>query len=154
MQMTEGVRKSLLGWCGIAALLGLFAGLCTVFALVVTLAEGWQEHARAQWPEVMARVDRCRLHETSTGRREKYYIHCPLSYAVGAEQIVVNIYSGNAPSPKPGNTHSTRSGRSKSGSASIHQGRRWRCVTIPGTPGKPFWWRQTCHARDHEHQTT
>ena len=44
------------------------------------------EHAEARWPEVTARVDRCGLDQTSSGRRESYYIHCRLSYAVGAEQ--------------------------------------------------------------------
>jgi hypothetical protein len=35
---------------------------------------------------------------TSSGRREKYYIRCRLSYAVGAEQHAANVYSMNVPS--------------------------------------------------------
>jgi hypothetical protein len=99
--MTTGAApKGRLMLQGVAGLLGLFAGLCTILALVVTVAQAWQEHAEARWPEVMARVDRCRLHQTSTGRRDRYYIDCRLSYAEGAEQVVTNIYSVNVPSPQ------------------------------------------------------
>ena len=80
--------------------LGLFAGLCTMLALAVTVVEAWQEHAEAGWPEVTARVDRCYLHQTSTGRRDRYYIDCSLSYTVGDEQVVASIYSRNVPSPQ------------------------------------------------------
>ena len=92
--------RTQLVWRGLVALMGLFAGLCTIFAFVVTLAEGWQEHAQVRWPEVTARVDSCGLDQTSTGRREMYYIHCRLSYAVSAEQNIANVYSTNAPSPR------------------------------------------------------
>jgi uncharacterized protein DUF3592 len=95
---TEAAPKGWLMCVGIVALLGLFAGLCTIFALVVTVAEAWQEHAEARWPEMTAHVDRCYLHQTSTGRRDRYYIDCRLSYAVGAEQVVTNVYSANVPS--------------------------------------------------------
>ena len=76
----------------------LFSGLCTIFAAVVTAAAAWTEHAQAQWPQVTARVDRCGLTQTSTGRRERYYIRCRLSYEVGAEQNTANVYSVNVPS--------------------------------------------------------
>jgi Protein of unknown function (DUF3592) len=75
-------------------MLVLFLGLCTVFASVVTVAEAWQEHLQARWPEVTARVDTCGLDQRSTDRWEKYYyIHCRLSYALGVEQNVTNVYS-------------------------------------------------------------
>ena len=95
---TEGATKRQVAWRGIAALLGVFAGLCTIFALVVTVAETLQEHAEAQWPETTARVDSCYLHQTSTGRRDRYYIDCRLSYAVGSEQIAAHAYSAHVPS--------------------------------------------------------
>lgn len=85
-------------WRGVAAILGVFTGLCTVFALIVTAAEAWQEHSQAQWPETTARVERCYLHQTSTRRRDRYYIDCRLSYTVNTEQIVAHAYSGNVPS--------------------------------------------------------
>ena len=96
--MTENVTKRRVLWRGVVAFLGLFAGLCTLFALVVTAGEAWQEHAQAQWPETIARVDRCYLHQTSTRRRDRYYIDCRLSYAVGTEQIAAHVYSANVPS--------------------------------------------------------
>jgi len=96
--MTVGMTpKGQLMWLGLAVLV-VFSGLCTIFATVVTLAQAWQEHAQARWPEVTTHVDRCGLDQTSSGRRENYYIHCRLSYAVGAEQNVTNVYSVNVPS--------------------------------------------------------
>jgi Protein of unknown function (DUF3592) len=95
---TESATKGRILWRGVAALLGIFAGLCTIFALVVTAAEAWQEHAEAQWPEATARIDRCYLHQTSTRRRNQYYIDCRLSYVVGTDEIAAHVYSGNVPS--------------------------------------------------------
>jgi hypothetical protein len=96
---TGTVEKGPLMWVGLVVLV-LFLGLCTVFASVVTVAEAWQEHLQARWPEVTARVDECGLQQTSSGRREKFYIRCRLKYAVGAEQYATNIYSRNVPSPE------------------------------------------------------
>jgi hypothetical protein len=53
----------------ISAILAPFLGLCTLFALVVTLVQAWQEHAQSQWPQVMATVDQCGLTRTSTRQR-------------------------------------------------------------------------------------
>jgi hypothetical protein len=75
-------------------------GLCTIFALVVTAAEAWQEYAQARWPEVTARVDTCGLSRSSTGQRERFHIRCRLSYAVGVEQNTANVYSRYVPSPQ------------------------------------------------------
>ena len=83
---------------GVAAFLGFFAGLCTLFVLVVTAVEAWQEHTQAQWPETTARVEGCTLDQTSTGRRNRYYIDCRLSYALGTEEIAAHVYSAPAPS--------------------------------------------------------
>jgi hypothetical protein len=74
------------------------SGLCMIFAGVVTAAEAWQEHAQEQWPEVTARVDSCRMEQSSTRRREMYSIHCRLSYTVGGKKNVANVYSSSAPS--------------------------------------------------------
>jgi hypothetical protein len=87
-------------WRGIAGLLGVFAALCTIFALVVTVAEGWQDHAQAHWPVTTARVEKCSLHPTSTGLRNRYYIICQLSYVVGTDEIVTKLYSRTAPGPE------------------------------------------------------
>jgi len=96
---TTGVSpKPRLAWQGFVGLLGFFVGLCTIFALIVTVAEGWQEHSQAQWPEATAHIEKCYLHQSSTGRRDRYYIDCRLSYVVGAEEFVTKIYSGSVPS--------------------------------------------------------
>jgi hypothetical protein len=98
--MTMGtVKKSPSLWLGLLMLLVALLGLCTIFAAVVTVAEAWQEHAQARWPQVTARVDECVLTRTSTGQRQKFYIRCRLSYAVGAERNVAKIYSSTVPSP-------------------------------------------------------
>jgi hypothetical protein len=76
----------------------LFSGLCTVFALVVTAAQAWQEHAQERWPEATAHVDSCGLERTSSGE-ERYHIRCRLGYVVGGEQNVTTVHSINAPSP-------------------------------------------------------
>jgi hypothetical protein len=95
----ETAPKGPLLWAGLVVLV-VFSGVCTIFVLVVTAAQAWQEHAQAQWPEVTARVDRCSLDRASTGRRDRFHIHCRLSYAVGGEQNVANVYSGNVPAPE------------------------------------------------------
>jgi hypothetical protein len=38
----------------LASFLGLFAGLCAVFAFIITVADAWLEQAQAQWPEARA----------------------------------------------------------------------------------------------------
>jgi hypothetical protein len=98
--MTTGaVQKGSLIRLVLALLVVLF-GLCTIFASIVTMAQAWQEHAQARWPEVMARVEESGFRQTSTGRRDKYYIRCRLSYTAGAEQHTANIYSRTVPPPE------------------------------------------------------
>jgi Protein of unknown function (DUF3592) len=50
---TQQMRAS-----GFAALLGLFAGLCAIFAACVTLSDWYDETAQARWPVVSALVER------------------------------------------------------------------------------------------------
>jgi hypothetical protein len=96
--MTEGVRKSQLVWI-VFPVLGLFAGLCSILALVVTAAEGWQEHAQAQWPEATAGVQTCGV-DIYTHNPEAYWIDCRISYLVGAEKIVSEVHSRSTPAPR------------------------------------------------------
>ena len=98
--MTTGAApKRQLSYAALMVLV-VFSALCTLFTSVVTAAQAWQEHAKERWPEVTAHVERCGLDQTSSGRRNKYYIHCRLRYMVGAEQNVANVYSSNVPSPE------------------------------------------------------
>jgi Protein of unknown function (DUF3592) len=82
----------------ISVLLVPFLGLCTLFALVATTAEAWQEHAQSQWPQVTATVINCGLNRSNTRQRSTYYIRCHLSYAIGTEQNASTVHSGYAPS--------------------------------------------------------
>jgi len=76
------------------------SGLCTIFALVTTAAEAWQERAQKQWPQATAHVDTCELARTSYDRREMQHIDCRLSFVVNDRRIVADIYSANVPSPE------------------------------------------------------
>ena len=81
----------------ISAILAPFLGLCTVFALVVTVVQAWQEHAQSQWPLVTATVDQCGIRPTSTRQRHRYYIRCGLRYELGFEQLTARVYSASVP---------------------------------------------------------
>ena len=50
-------RQQMMG-SGFAGLLGLFAGLCAIFAVFITLSDWHQEITQARWPVVSAVVDR------------------------------------------------------------------------------------------------
>jgi Protein of unknown function (DUF3592) len=82
----------------LAGFFALFTGLCTIFALVVTVAEAWQEHVRAQWPEATAQIERCDVDPVNSGRY--YHIVCRLSYEVDGQPAATKIYSRSIPSPK------------------------------------------------------
>ena len=83
----------------LGVVLGLLAALCTAFALVVTVAQAWQEHAQAQWPEATARVRRCGL-DIYPHKPESYWIDCSLSYTVRGEEIVSHVHSHSTPAPR------------------------------------------------------
>jgi Protein of unknown function (DUF3592) len=93
-------REAWLGlmWLGLFALL-LLSGLGSIFVLVVTAVEARQEHSQAQWPETTAYVVISRLERSSTGRRQRFRIHCRLGYEIGAERDVTNLYSRYVPGP-------------------------------------------------------
>jgi Protein of unknown function (DUF3592) len=79
-------------------LLAVLSGLCTIFALVTTAAQAWQEHAQEGWPKVSAQVEKIGMQRTSTRRRQSFNIRCRLSYAIGTEQHLATIYSATVPS--------------------------------------------------------
>jgi uncharacterized protein DUF3592 len=98
--------KSKLTAQGLVGLMGLFAGLCTIFALVVSIAEAWREHTQAGWPQVAARIQRCSVDQHQGFRRSapRYtaYIECRISYVIGVEEIVTKVRSHSIPAPHPG----------------------------------------------------
>lgn len=81
--------------CGVLILL---TGLCSIFALVVTLGEGWQERAQARWPEATARVQSCGV-EIYRRRAQTYWIECRITYLVGDEEIGSEVHSRSTPAP-------------------------------------------------------
>jgi Protein of unknown function (DUF3592) len=83
----------------LASFFGLTAGLCTVFALVVTTAQAWQDHVHAQWPEATAQVQRCGL-DIYTHKPESYRIDCTVSYTVSGDEVVSHVYSHSTPAPR------------------------------------------------------
>jgi hypothetical protein len=97
-----GGLQNLPKWRGLvlllASFLGLFTGLCTVFVLVVTAAQAWQNHAHQQWPEATAQVQRCGL-DIYTYKSQSYRIDCGVSYTVDGEEIVSHVYSRSTPAP-------------------------------------------------------
>jgi hypothetical protein len=95
--MTDSSSKSRLTWQGVVGFFAVFAGLCTVFGVIITAGEAWQEHAQAAWPVATAQVEECGVGPTSSGN--SYYITCRLSYAVGAEKLETNVHSRSVLSP-------------------------------------------------------
>jgi hypothetical protein len=83
----------------LAAFFGVTAGLCTILTLVVTAAEGWEEHTRAGWPQATAQVQRCGL-DVYTVQREYYWIDCRVRYMVGGEEIASQVHSLTTPAPR------------------------------------------------------
>ena len=102
MTTTSG-PQNLPKWRGyvilLSGFLGLFAALCTVFALLVSAAQGWVEHAQAQWPPATARVQRCGL-DVYTHKPETYWIDCSVRYTVRGEDIVSHVHSHSTPAPR------------------------------------------------------
>jgi Protein of unknown function (DUF3592) len=98
----QRVRQNKSGWLGwvtlIAAVLGLFAGLCALFALVVTAAQAWEEHAEAQWPEVTTQVQRCGL-ELSSRRYQTYWIQCDIHYQLHGQEMATRVHALSANDP-------------------------------------------------------
>jgi hypothetical protein len=82
----------------LTAFLGLFTALCTVLMLVVSAAEGWIEHAQAQWPKATARVQSCAL-DIYTYQSKSYWIDCTISYQVGGQGIISHVHSRPTPAP-------------------------------------------------------
>jgi hypothetical protein len=110
-------------WLGLIALI-LLSGLCTAFALVVTAVQARQESQQAQWPEAPANVDISRMEQRSIRRRQIFHLHCQLSYEVGAERHLMNLYSRFVPGP---NVPQYPAGQ-------IEPLEEWVRVHPPGTP--------------------
>ena len=97
----EPIPKRRMTWRAALGLFAVFSGLCTIFVLVVSLAEGWQEHLQAQWPQANARIQRCQMAMHHGNRRsETWNIECRISYLVGDEEIISRVASRSVPSSR------------------------------------------------------
>jgi hypothetical protein len=67
--------------------------------LVVTAAEGWQEHAQAQWPEATAQVQRCGL-DIYTHKSEAYWLDCSIRYMADGQEMSSHVHSRTTPAPQ------------------------------------------------------
>jgi Protein of unknown function (DUF3592) len=104
--MNEDAARGRPAWLGlilfgVLALLALSA-LGTIFVGVVTAVQAWQENAEEHWPVVTARVEKCYLRQSSTRKRDRYYISCRFIYQVGFAQNEANIYSARVQWPFTG----------------------------------------------------
>jgi hypothetical protein len=84
--------------------LSLFAALCTIFALGVTVAEGWREHAQSGWPVASASIQRCALDtyvRVRGGiRSTRSRITCDIQYTVNGEDVQARLHSASSSSDK------------------------------------------------------
>ena len=84
--------------------LSLFAALCTIFALGVTLAEGWREHAQSSWPVASASIQHCALDtyvRVRGGiRSTRSRITCDIQYAANGEDVLARLHSASSSSDK------------------------------------------------------
>jgi hypothetical protein len=79
---------------GLITLLGLFAGLCSLFALVATGLTAWREHVKAGWPEATATIERCSVEERrTTGSDLSWWLRCHIGFRREADQIETQIFS-------------------------------------------------------------
>jgi hypothetical protein len=82
---------------GLISLLGLFAGLCAAFALVVTAADAWREHVQAGWRAATATIERRSVDQyrtfKSSGGYITWHIRCRVRYFADAEEVETSIRS-------------------------------------------------------------
>jgi hypothetical protein len=85
---------------GAVGLFGLFAGLCAIFALVVTVFEWRAERAQAEWPVVPARIERAELepHATSKGATT-WSLRYRVRYAADWQERTASLSSRSTSSP-------------------------------------------------------
>jgi hypothetical protein len=82
---------------GVAGLIGLVAGLCTVFALVVTIMEWREEQARARWPIVHASIQNVAVDASRTSKRGTVWrLRCAIRYTVDGIEYSTTLHSRSA----------------------------------------------------------
>jgi hypothetical protein len=100
--MQDGQRpgtaaKTSLTLGGVMMLLGAFAGLCTVFALVATAADAWREHAQESWPVATATLHRCTVDRYKSMHNEvTWRIICNVNYFAQGDETAARVTSHSA----------------------------------------------------------
>lgn len=104
--VVERAKTTAPAWRGWVMLMAGFLGLCTIFALLVTAFEAWQERAQAQWPEATASIQSCGVRVRRRGYSGPYDSHggaysirCRVRYRVGAEEAEAIVYSTSVRAP-------------------------------------------------------
>jgi hypothetical protein len=84
---------------GVAGLLGLFAGLCAIFAGVITLSDWHEEAAQARWPVVAAVVERADVIATARAPKDGgtvWHLRTRVRYETGGEARTATLTSRTA----------------------------------------------------------
>jgi Protein of unknown function (DUF3592) len=116
---------------GVVALLGLFAGLCAIFALGATLVDWRDARARAQWPVTTARIDHGSVEAVHDSRDDRGLTSWRLVYRLRYEvagQTLAATLTGPA-------TQSTEEAARME--AWVTKQRRGREISIRYDPAKP-----------------
>jgi Protein of unknown function (DUF3592) len=85
---------------GVAGLLGLFAGLCALFAACVTLSDWHVENTQARWPLVSAAVERADVFAVTRGpkdgSRTEWKLRVHVRYEADGEALTATLTSRTA----------------------------------------------------------
>jgi len=83
---------------GLIALLGFFAGLCAVFALIITAGEAWWWVRVESWPDLPATIEKCSIdlkyYNGPDDDDPTWLLECQIRFGAGTNQIMTAIYSG------------------------------------------------------------
>jgi hypothetical protein len=94
-QRSDATTKSSMSSLGLLGFLGLFAGLCTIFALVATSVGAWQEHVRQEWPAATATIQNCSLDPYLRKRVTYWHVACSIGYLANGVATNSKVRSRN-----------------------------------------------------------
>jgi hypothetical protein len=94
-QRCDGATKGSMSAAGLRGLLGPFAGLCTIFALVATSIGAWQEHVKKGWPAATATIQNCSLDPYLRKRVTYWLVACSIGYLANGVETKSKVRSRN-----------------------------------------------------------
>jgi hypothetical protein len=74
-----------------------FVGLCTIFVLVITVFEAWQEQRQQSWPSATATVRSCDVEPYTSRRPRTLQVVCRIEYFADGEQRQGRVRSSTSP---------------------------------------------------------